>query len=313
MYKDSFLDIKREQFLDFDFLCETICNNTAEMLARSFLEAYDSSLPDTTEVILQSIVSVWNYVQEVKNNLDEYRWLYNLLYDDFSKETLLRILLSRFLVDEKYLEPVCEPITYFNWNMLVKKNACVYVDCGAFTGDSVWNFLKYYGDTYAKIIAYEPTPDSFKDMRSVLSKFFFLHKNIVLKNCGVGEFDEELNFSCYGGLNMANRFDGDSNAPEENQTKVPVVSLDSDILEPVSFIKMDIEGYEMNALKGAKYHIVNDKPQLAICTYHKVEDLRTIPRLIHSYNQNQRFYLRHHIHFLPNAAAYEHVFYADPY
>ncbi|MDD7177491.1 MAG: FkbM family methyltransferase, partial [Lachnospiraceae bacterium] len=68
---------------------------------------------------------------------------------------------------------------------------------------------------------------------------------------------------------------------------------DEDIVETISLLKMDIEGAEYQALLGAKNHIQNDHPVLAISVYHSNEDLLRIPRLIHDICPDYRFYLRY--------------------
>lgn len=66
------------------------------------------------------------------------------------------------------------------------------------------------------------------------------------------------------------------------------------VSEKITFIKMDIEGAEYNALLGCKKIIKEQRPKLAICIYHKPEDIIQIPSLILSLNEEYIFYIRHY-------------------
>lgn len=68
---------------------------------------------------------------------------------------------------------------------------------------------------------------------------------------------------------------------EKEGCVIETVALDELIDERVTFLKMDIEGAEAEAIKGAKNIIQKDKPKLAICIYHKPNDLWEIPLMIH--------------------------------
>ena len=71
-----------------------------------------------------------------------------------------------------------------------------------------------------------------------------------------------------------------------------VVRIDDDIQENVTFIKMDVEGAECEALRGAERQIRANKPKLAISLYHKTTDLLEIPKIIRSYIPEYKFYIR---------------------
>ena len=71
------------------------------------------------------------------------------------------------------------------------------------------------------------------------------------------------------------------------------ITIDTDIKEKITMIKMDIEGAEQRALMGAREHIKKDKPTLLISVYHNFEDLYKIPRMIMEMNNNYEFYLRY--------------------
>ncbi len=70
------------------------------------------------------------------------------------------------------------------------------------------------------------------------------------------------------------------------------LELDLAYKEPITFLKMDIEGSEINALLGAKEHVVNDKPRLAVCTYHNYSHLWQAMQTIRQLRPDYRFYLR---------------------
>ncbi len=83
---------------------------------------------------------------------------------------------------------------------------------------------------------------------------------------------------------------------QDDYVEVPITKIDTIAKdEGITFIKMDIEGSELEALKGAQNVIINCCPKLAICVYHKSEDLFTIISYIHSISKGKyRYYLRHH-------------------
>ena len=96
---------------------------------------------------------------------------------------------------------------------------------------------------------------------------------------------------------------------DTGETCIEVMPIDEavDLSERVTFIKMDVEGSELEALKGARRTIVRDKPKLAICIYHKPEDMLTLPWYIKSLVPEYKLYLRHH-----SVMATETVLYAMP-
>lgn len=87
--------------------------------------------------------------------------------------------------------------------------------------------------------------------------------------------------------------------------------LDPELLvkrnEKVTFIKMDIEGAELETLKGASRLIAEQKPKLAVCVYHKPEDIFTIPEYLRTLNPDYKFYLRYY-----TFAEWDTVLYAIP-
>lgn len=80
---------------------------------------------------------------------------------------------------------------------------------------------------------------------------------------------------------------------EEGACEMKCTCLDEELTKGVTLIKMDIEGAELRALKGAKDVIMKNRPKLAICVYHRKEHIIEIYQWIKSLNLGYKFYLRH--------------------
>jgi len=94
----------------------------------------------------------------------------------------------------------------------------------------------------------------------------------------------------------------------DGSVEVESVPLDSVLSDFVStYIKMDIEGAELDALIGARCIIERECPVLAVCVYHQQDHLWRIPSLIRSLSSRYRFFLRAH-----NEEGWELVCYAVP-
>ncbi|MBR1736811.1 MAG: FkbM family methyltransferase, partial [Firmicutes bacterium] len=239
---------------------------------------------------------------DMQKNIDRYDEVYDMLEDERSKEVFLKLIQYRLLPTVKFLETAADTQIhqYFDKSFVECDENEVFVDCGGFIGDTVMDFADMYGK-YKKIYTYEPSKENIKEVENNLKDY----KNVVIRNCGVGEKAEKLPIS---GSSSSTSFLAASSNTDDNCDYVEIINLDEDIDEPVTFIKMDIEGFEIPALLGAKNHIKNDKPKLAICTYHIVSDMWEIPLLIKTINPDYKFYLRH---YRPDVN-WESVIYAIP-
>lgn len=119
-------------------------------------------------------------------------------------------------------------------------------------------------------------------------------KQIEVFPYAVGEKNEEAKMNIKEVLSSSNLFITDN---EEQYTTVKTVALDSffeQYNEKPTFIKADIEGYELDLLKGATQIIKNDKPLLAISIYHRPNDLWSIFNYIQSIRDDYKYSIRHH-------------------
>ena len=85
----------------------------------------------------------------------------------------------------------------------------------------------------------------------------------------------------------------DSKICDDGSVEISCVKIDEYVGDlDVTFLKIDIEGYELNALKGAKETIVRCKPTIAISLYHKPEDIFVLPEYILSLNPEYKLFVR---------------------
>lgn len=161
----------------------------------------------------------------------------------------------------------------------------VFVDVGCYDGLSA-TFFNDWCDGKGFSYCFEPDRTNIERIHRILKNKGITSYNLIDK--GVWSTAGKLGFVSTG--NSVSHV-----SEEENADSIDVVSLDSVLIDKsVTFIKMDIEGAELEALRGAKKIIEEQKPKLAICVYHKPEDIWEIPELILSYNKDYKFYLRHY-------------------
>lgn len=159
----------------------------------------------------------------------------------------------------------------------------VFVDAGGYNGDTVKNFLHWATYGFKKIYCFEPEPD------------FVRIYGKQIKNLSPGKIEliERGLWSSDGELSFENAKGMASKISDNGFIKVKVTKMDSILAdESVSFIKMDIEGSELQALIGAESIIRKNRPKLAISVYHKYEDIFTIPEYLLTLHSDYNFMLR---------------------
>ena len=192
-------------------------------------------------------------------------------------------------------DPAAGPI-YFRDELRQPLSDEVFVDCGAYDGDTVRSFLEHTTGQFKKIFAFEPDPANFAKLQATVAG----DRRVSVTQAAVGRANGMIPFSAEGSA---------SSSAGKGDMQVECVTLDSYLEnERPTFIKMDIEGFEPEALAGAREIIRRDTPALAICVYHAQDHLWKIPLQIHSYNPNYKFYLTPHVY-----DVWDLVCYAIPY
>jgi FkbM family methyltransferase len=220
-------------------------------------------------------------------NKSKFKEVYNLLEDEESRQTYKAVMEFRRTYEYKALKGHISYPQYFVKEIFRQYKDEIFVDGGAYTGDTIISMAKSIEPKLIKkIYAWEPDNDNGKALQNEVScKFKEENTEVVWIPCALYKESKTLMFS------------NDGNACSQIVTDGGV-SVEADSIDnrcpDATFIKMDIEGAEIDALYGAKNTIIKNKPKLAICIYHSNEHLYEIPLLIHEWVPEYKLYIRHH-------------------
>jgi FkbM family methyltransferase len=234
--------------------------------------------------------------------LDRFLALEDRFADDLSRETLYSALMLRLSYDRAYLSGClmsgeheyfssCETGQTFQLGPEE-----VFCDAGAFIGLVTCKFLGATNWRYRSIAAFEPDRINFRHLGKL--RLLPLH-DLNLRSKAISDRAETLSFVESGTVSSYI-------APQGSQS-CETVRLD-DELEALTFLKMDIEGFESRALKGASRLIKECSPRMAITAYHYPYDLLDIVDTIDSLREGYVMRLRHHYNYY-----YDTILYASPY
>jgi FkbM family methyltransferase len=166
----------------------------------------------------------------------------------------------------------------------------VFVDCGAFDGDTALTYAAACGGRYHAILALEPDPRTFAMLTARVAAL----DRTTTMNAAVGATRGSLSFIASGGLSSHAASAGARGIGSHGPVMdVPVVTLDGLAPRP-TFVKMDIEGFEHEALAGARTLLSGGDTAFAVTLYHRMSDLWTIPLFIHACAPQLRLFLRHY-------------------
>jgi FkbM family methyltransferase len=258
------------------------------LVRNSLRKAGLSNLVEVSELIAGKgdLVSLPWFVEEQreewKQNKEWWLSLNSLLSDQTSKQTLADVLRFRLTANPDYMNAYIVRLRdqYFEDFMQYKSE--VFVDAGGFDGDTTEEFINRYPD-YKKVYLFEPSLKNLDAAKNRLQG----RRNIDFRALGLSNREGTLFFNADAGSASAiTNSDGES---------ISVVALDKVLEnEPISFIKMDLEGWEIHALRGAEMTIKKNKPKLAIAVYHAAKDFREIPQYILNINPDYKIFLRHY-------------------
>lgn len=219
--------------------------------------------------------------------------------DDRSREEFRRAIEFRVTGELSHApRPAPGEVQYFPSDVPGWKPPRRFIDCGAFDGDTVRSLAARAGKIES-LAAFEPDGSNFGALTRTVREHP-VSAEAFLFPCGVHRETTKLRFAA--GIGASSRAD------EQGHEVVQAVSLDDAVpgFRP-DLIKMDIEGAEIDALRGAEGLIRSSRPSLAICTYHTPSHIWELPSMLASWGLGYRFFLRTH-----GYQSFEMVLYAVP-
>jgi FkbM family methyltransferase len=209
-----------------------------------------------------------------------------LLNDEKSRAIFLEIISLRTTFDLQWLRQPDRLRQYAPLDLPTPQQPMRLIDGGSYTGDTLANLLDWKMPLEA-VACFEPEPANYRQICQWATDHLKGVRETLLLPCGLGASTHWARFS--SGAEAASTFD-----PQGNNL-VQVVALDNILPEfAPTFLKLDIEGSEKEALQGASQLIRRFRPTLAICIYHKPEDLWEIPLWLHNLVPDYDFSIRYH-------------------
>ena len=246
-------------------LAVSFCDNDKNKWHTNIVDGIDIISPEEAIKLEESVIIIGSIIYE--NEL--YQQIINMGYPKERVCMPLRAISGWQYFD--YFEP--------------KENE-IFVDGGSANAGTAVEFKRWANKGYDYIYSFEANPNSIKVCENNFKKHE-LKGQVIAK----GLWDERavLHFNVHENS-------GASSIMESGSEIIETISLD-EVLNgnKVTFIKMDIEGAEYKALLGAEKTIKTWHPRMAICVYHKPEDILEIPALILSIQPDYKFALRQYL------------------
>lgn len=216
----------------------------------------------------------------------EFRKLASLMSDEESRRTLVTVLRQRLLGEFDARQPAADQ--YFPADLVALTDDEVVIDGGAFNGDTLQAFLLRIGARFCEYHAFEPDPTNAESLRlRIRGMPREVQARITVHQAALHSHETELSFTSESGPT--------SRLASGGSVQVRGVALDRILAgRPVTFLKLDIEGAEQDALQGAARLLTGQQPLAAVCVYHGPDDLWRIPLQLHTCMPRSRLFLRQH-------------------
>ena len=212
---------------------------------------------------------------------------YEYLDDELSRDTFKKIIEFRLLDDNIEVPTLPQDTQYFEKELYYPREDAVFVDCGAYNGISAKTFLSIQKNKFEHYYGMEPDYNNYLKLQEYINSLPSTYKEkMTISNNAVWNKKQNLKLYALDGP-------GSFIAQDIGKTIVQAITIDELLhASKATFIKMNIEGSEKQALEGAKNTIECYKPNLAIAGYHRPEDLWSSPIMIKDFRRDYIIKLR---------------------
>jgi len=272
----------------------------------TYWDAIDRQLRDNgiPSFLHYSILNIWDplifpafndgfteIINDTVENYGAYQQMRAKMTDDRSRQILDELIRFRLTLDISCTRKayalsrpeMAEP--YFDPDIVFLHNGEIFVDGGAYLGETSVSFIRHMsqqGMVYKHIYLIEPDMQLLQAAETQLKEF----AEITFCSAGLSDKCELSRFDRTG--------DTGGNVNPEGDTELTLQTIDKIVGKTATFIKLDIEGYEEQALLGAAGTIRNCKPKLAVSAYHKCGDLLKLWSVVNEIRNDYRIYVRHY-------------------
>ena len=251
------------------------------------------------DVVLPFMIFFWSFPDAlphyqferpsfVLDAADRIRACYTLMADEESRSQFLAHVAWRLTGDYSLLPVPTPEDQYFVDGLIPDRDDLVFLDGGAFDGDTLQRMLARNGARFKRYIALEPDPVNFASLKHYVNELpTEVASRVEVRQAAISDQMGEAAFDATGATR--------SSISESGDVVVDTVSLDKLLPNDAAcLIKMDLEGAEWEALTGAKRLIETRAPDLAVCVYHQPHDLWELPLMLKDWQSDYRFHLRTH-------------------
>jgi len=220
-------------------------------------------------------------------------------HDRRSLETFRAVLVSMLTGTTQELAPYASNHPFFDRFGFFNRDGEIFVDAGAYVGDSLERFIWSVNGVFRHIHAFEPGGAQFaalkKRVRRLREEWALDPDSISMINKALSSESQVVRVHNASHLTQTSiesiELDSDNSLSSEIQT----VSLDTYLDgQKYSFLKVDVEGSEADLLVGARDSIIEHRPRIALSVYHFPTDIFELPLQVQQINKDYIFSIDHH-------------------